>query len=298
MVLGSERRIAEVHLGKIKAKQMKVSWMILGMILPAAASAQAVESAPTRLIPDGTVLQAVDGSLTYSDANDLWLFRFARDVNGVRDALPAGSGLEVLPSAILDSMIADANDRLLPRYRLSALVTRYRGTNYLFPSYYLPLSKLKDANEPTEAEVVEERGEAEPEMEMVPNGGLEIPEEVLERMRNRRLARGPQRRGGEDAPVTETGRRARTHVLVDRIGFIEFVKGRPAFVPDGLGWTVSQTRYELLPCAVLEQAEQRLAGFPQPIRFNVAGLVTEFKGRKYLLLQRAIRVYDYGNFGG
>jgi hypothetical protein len=33
------------------------------------------------------------------------------------------------------------------------------------------------------------------------------------------------------------------------------------------------------------------------MRFNVAGLVTEFQGRKYLLLQRAFVVYNYGNFG-
>jgi hypothetical protein len=34
----------------------------------------------------------------------------------------------------------------------------------------------------------------------------------------------------------------------------------------------------------------------EPIRFNIAGLVTEFKGRQYLLLQRAIRVHSHGNF--
>jgi hypothetical protein len=272
---------------------MRVSRMVLGLVvLLAATSANAAESSPLPLIPDGTVIQAVDGTLVRNDSNDLWLFQFARDVNGVDGALPAGSQLEVLASSILESMIADANDRLLPRYRLSALVTRYRGANYLFPSYYLPLSKLKDANEPEPPEVVG------PETSIEPNGELEIPLEVLESIRNRRAARGPQRKETDEAPGTETERRARTHVLVDRVGFVEFTQGCPVFVPDGLGWNVSKTRYELLPCGALEQAEKRLAAFPQPIRFNVAGLVTEYQGKKYLLLQRAIRVYDYGNFGG
>lgn len=282
----------------MKTKRMTISRMVLCTILAALVSASAAQPSAAPLVPDGTVLQGIDGTLTRDDSNDLWLFQFARDVNGVSGALPAGSQLEVLASSILDSMVADANDRLLPRYRLSALVTRYRGANYLFPSYYLPLSKLKDANEPESSEAVEEDADVQAETDIQSNGALEIPEEVLERMRNRRLARGPQRKETDETPAAETGRRARTHVLVDRVGFIEFTLGYPVFVPDGLGRNVSETRYELLPCSALEQAEQRLAAFPQPIRFNVAGLVTEYQGRKYLLLQRAIRVYSYGNFGG
>lgn len=277
---------------------MRVSRMILGVVLLAVVSASATESSPAvPTIPDGTVIQAVDGTLVHNDSNDLWLFRFARDVNGVNGALPAGSQLEVLPSSILEHMIVDANDRLAPRYRLSAVVTRYLGMNYLFPSYYLPLSKFTDANEPESSPEVKQRPAIAPNDVVVPGGALEIPEEVLESLRNRRLVRGPQRREPDEAAAGQSGQRARTHVLVDRIGFIEFTQGFPVFVPDGLGWNVSEIRYELLPCGALERAEQRLAAFPQPIRFNVAGLVTEYHGKKYLLLQRAIRVYNHGNFG-
>jgi hypothetical protein len=265
--------------------------MVLCVVLPTAVLADEAPPSTGPIIPDGTVIQAVDGALVRNDSNDLWLFQFAHDVDGVGGALPAGSSLEVLPSSILDSMVADANDRLLPRYRLSAVVTQYRGANYLFPTYYLPLSKLKGADE---SETTEEPADG---IEPVPDGALEIPDEVLERMRTRRQARGPQPKEVDETP-TETGRRARTHVLVGRVGFIEFAEDRPVFVPDGLGRNVSQMRYELLPCSALEQAEGRLAAFPQPIRFNVAGVVTEYQGKSYLLLQRAIRVYNYGNFGG
>lgn len=269
----------------------KFATMVLCVVLPTAILADETPPLTSPLIPDGTVIQAVDGTLVRNDSNDLWLFQFARDVNGVGGGLPASSSLEVLPSSILDSMVADANERLLPRYRLSAVVTRYRGANYLFPTYYLPLSKLRGADG---SETIEEPADA---IEPVSDGAMEIPDAVLERMRTRRQSRGPQRREADEPPA-EAGRRARTHVLVDRVGFIEFTEGNPTFVPDGLGRNVSQTRYELLPCSALEQAERRLAAFPQPIRFNVAGLVTEYQGQKYLLLQRAIRVYNYGNFGG
>ncbi len=104
-------------------------------------------------------------------------------------------------------------------------------------------------------------------------------------------------------------------VLVDCVGHIEgsplsVPSGQPPtdnrprrigdawiFVPYALGWNVGDVRYGLLPCTALEQALQRQKGALDPIRFNVAGLVTEFQGRKYLLLQRAIVVYNYGNFG-
>ncbi len=69
------------------------------------------------------------------------------------------------------------------------------------------------------------------------------------------------------------------------------------FTPYALGWNVSNDHYELLPCAALEQAQQLQRSSIETIRFNVAGLVTQFKGKQYLLLQRAAPVYNYGNFG-
>ena len=33
------------------------------------------------------------------------------------------------------------------------------------------------------------------------------------------------------------------------------------------------------------------------MRFNVAGILTRYKGQQYLLLQKATRIYSYGNFG-
>lgn len=276
----------------MRMRRMAISVTILCVVLSTAMLAGAGQSVTTPLLPDGTVLQATDGALTRSDANDLWFFQFAHDVNNVSGTLPAGTQLQVLPSSILDSMVADANDRLLPRYRLSTVVTQYQGTNYLFPTYYLPLSKLKGTEDAVSGEELAES------VEPVPDSAMAIPDEVLDRIKTRRQARGPQRRETDEAPQPETGRRAIMHVLVGQVGFIEFAEGRPVFVPDGLGRNVSQTRYGLLPCSALEQAERRLAAFPQPIRFNVAGVVTEYQDESYLLLQRAIRVYNYGNFGG
>ncbi len=124
----------------MRTRRTKFATMVLCVALPTAVLAGVAQPSTSPLIPDGTVLQAMDGTLTRSDANHLWLFQFARDVNSVGGVLPAGSSLEVLPSSILDSMVADANDRLLPRYRLSALVTRVPGVELPVP-HLLPAAE-------------------------------------------------------------------------------------------------------------------------------------------------------------
>jgi hypothetical protein len=47
---------------------------------------------------------------------------------------------------------------------------------------------------------------------------------------------------------------------------------------------------------VLELAEQRQSAVPEPVRFKIAGIVTKYKGKNYLLLQKVTRVYSHQNF--
>jgi len=267
------------------------------MLLPS--TGQDASQNPAKPPADGTFLAGVDGKLT---AGDTWLFELAADANSVNGPITAGTRFELLPCATLELWIADVNDRYAPTYRLSARVTRFHGKSFLFPTYYLPLSKLKDAKsggaqDEGSQTLRQTAGSGEPDPD------LAIPQEVVEKLKDRRMVRGPQRESGK--PGFQKGP---DHTLVDAIGRIEPAAGpvasslqppasdRFVFIPDAFGWNVSGTRYELLPCAVLEQALQRQAASPEPIRFSVAGLVTEFKGKKYLLLQRAIRAYGHGNF--
>lgn len=266
----------------------------LGLLWLVAVSAVVAEEAVRKPLPEGTVLQGVDGAIVRIDSNDIWFFELSEDVNDAGVQIPAGTRLELLPSATLEQVLADANERLLPQYRLTAQVTRYQGENFLLASYYLPLSKLKDGNEPmppnaqgTPEAVPAETGQAV--------GDLAIPGEVLEKLRGRRPARGPQRQGA--ATGVAVPQSIPTRVLVNINGFIQSHQGRLYFAPDALGWNVSMTRYELLPSSVLGQAQSRMGASPNPIRFSVTGLVTAYQGKEYLLLQSAARVYSYGNFG-
>jgi len=256
---------------------------------------------PVRPLADGTFLPGADGKLIAGGAADVWLFELIADANSVYGPVAAGTRFELLPCATLEQLIADVNDRHAPTYRLSARVTRFRDKSFLLSMYYLPLSKLKTAESPgaqdKELQTLQgpvRSGQGDPE--------LTIPQEVAEKLKDRRVVRGLQRESGKPASPIASSR-----MLVDALGRIERAAAPAAaglqppasdrfvFVPDGFGWNVGRTRYELLPCGVLEQALQMQTASPDRIRFNVAGLVTEFKGRKYLLLQRAIRAYGQGN---
>ena len=251
-------------------------------------------------LPEGTVLNAVDGKLVHVDVNDVWLFELSEDVNNVGGRIAMGAKLEVLPSAMLELLIADVNDRQAPTYRLSAMVTLYGGRNYLFPTYYLPLSKLKGSEPATpQDQPPQTPGEITASDK---SADLTIPPEVIEQLKNRRPARGLQREGREP-PDSTMAQKSLGRMLIDRVGRISVHSNgpaapgqRPVFTPYALGWNIGKINYMVLPCRALEQAQQMQAASPDAIRFKVAGLVTEFKGRQYLLLQRAIRSYSYGNF--
>jgi len=282
------------------------------------------------LLPETTFFDRVDGRILHLDVNDTWLFEPAQDVKTPELPVPAGARFVLLPSSTLAQLIADVNDRAAPRYRLSARVTRYAGQNFLLPIHFLPLSRFKDEPEPDDqaAPAADRDPNLKPPVTTPRSDDpeLAIPPEVLEQLKKQRPLRGT-RKGPAARKAPAPGPDDR--VLVDSVGLIEIVRqpapaaaapvrqtwdpneppvvdrGPPipgtdptgmVFLPYALGRNLSRERYVLLPCATLEQAVERQARMPDRIRFNVAGLVTEFQGRKYLLLQRAAFVYNYGNF--
>jgi hypothetical protein len=302
------------------------SYSLFALLLLATSAVVAAQPAARKLLPETAVLERVDGKLLHVDANDTWLFELTMEVKTPEYRLPTGTRFVLLPSGTLGRLVADVNDRVAPHYRISARVTLYRGKNYLFPTYYLPLSKFKEDKGPEEQEQKPEAGQPNPQSAIrhpqSKEPELAIPPEVLEKLKKQRPLRGP-RKGAETEtkPIEVPPER----VLVDGVGLLESPRlsilspllpvpsrqsplpnWQPAandyrtgldFVPYALGWNISDVRYELLPCTALEEALRQQLRALDPMRFNVAGLVTEFQGRKYLLLQRALVVYNYGNFG-
>ncbi|MCJ7675465.1 MAG: hypothetical protein MUO33_09985 [Sedimentisphaerales bacterium] len=275
------------------------------------------EKTSQALLNDGFVLTGVDGRMSSSDGNDVWSFLFISDVNDGKARVGANTSLQLLPSSTLEKMTADMKERLGEDYRIWARVTKYKGRNFLFPIYFLPLSKVKDSALATPADAnsadISQAAQIMPKPTANdPNGTLAIPKAIIDRLSDRPTVyrRQPEEPNSQDQNHQSI---KQDYVLADRTGFISaglpspirlthggLTMPRTEFVLDGLGLSVQQATFRLLPCQVLEQAELESAegGLrADQIRLKIAGIITEYKGDKYLLLQRATRVYSHGNFG-
>lgn len=271
------------------------------------------------LLRDGFVLRGVDGKLSGPDANDAWHFEIASDVNDYRAVIEAGTKLELLPSSALEKMIADAQTRGEVTYRLwNGRVTRYKGRNFIFATFFLPLRPARKPEPRITAEPQQEQiesVEAPPvqKREIEPivrdaNDVLAIPLDVLEKLRARREEMATTARPivdsnsisveDEKQPEPEHYSRGADSVFVDRTAFLVGQSdGRLVFTLDALGRNIQHLSLRLLPCEVLELAERKRSAELERVRFKIAGILTKYEGQEYLLLQKATPTYSHGNFG-
>ena len=237
--------------------------------------------APKSLLRDNFVLTGVDGKLTIANSNEGWFFEFDSDVSDDRGRTYAGASLELLPSTALEKMTDDANNRSDAGYRLWARVTKYKGRNFIFPIYFLPLGKTKELSTSQQQETELTINE--------PNDALAIPKEIIEKLKPRKIVRTVQLRKGLELKTDS--------ILANRTGFIRNSGHEVSFVLDALGRNVRQISFPLLPCEMLERAQRTQSAEAEPARFKVAGILTQYKGKHYLLLERATQVYSHQNFG-
>ena len=236
------------------------------------------------LLRDGFVLTGIDGKLT--GANNKWFFKFDSAVSDDGRLLKAGSNIELLPSAALEKMGADMEKHSAATYRLWGRVTKYKGRNFIFPIYFLPISKTSEPQSLTSQK--SQQQETKPTINE-PNDALAMPQEIIEKLKTRKIVRMAQLRKGLELETD--------CILADRTGFIiKQNEGGLGFTLDALGRNAGQLSLRLLPCQTLEQAQRKQSAEPDPLRFKAAGIVTKYRGQYYLLLQRAIRVYSHANF--
>ena len=297
-------------------KKFKISLLALFISAVTTTSGFRAEQKSQLLLRDGFVLTGVDGKLVPPESNEIspdsvldrWFFEFDSDFSHGRGLIKAGTRLELLPSSILERMIADANNRTATSYRLGGSLTQYRGNNFIFPNYFLPLAKTKKPQISTSQKSPQQ--EKQPTIND-PNDVLTIPKELIEKLPGRKTRIDLRKRdqdSGEMGTKPSDKRKSglkRDSILADKCGFIRDVSQETEstwhqvnFVLDALGRKKSKTSLRLLPCQALEQAQDLQSAEPDALRLKIAGIITKFKGKDYLLLQRATRVYSHGNFPG
>lgn len=259
--------------------------------LAAVWSSLAVSQTGPAALPDGSLLRGVEGRL--SRDGDRWLLEPETPVRQGPATPDKGTALELLPSAVLEALVADAAGRPEGRYRLSGQVETYRGRAYLFATSFVPLaSSVTDSN--GVASPVPRQGEDPNRIPRPVAAGkgdrLAIPEQIERRLADYQAAR--QRSASGRTIPSSTLR-----VLLDLVGVIVQDQQRTFFVADGLGQNAMARVFEVLPCGTLESMERLQSQVLDPVRFCVSGWLTEYQGRSCLLPHRAAREYDYGNFG-
>ena len=293
------------------------------------------ETVRETLLRDGFILRGVDGKLKPAALIDKseevgdsgapirtdpnlnwcgsgWFFEFSTDVNDYRGRASAGTRLELLASSELEKMIADVSERSAADYRLWGWVTKYKGRNFIFPNYFFPLGKRSRPQSQTPPKP-RQKGRKPTEMPSVkefqrqpavsePNDVLAIPQEIIEKLKAGRIVRPEklEQKSKAKKGVVDSVKKAQLKqdsILADRTAFLSKQNdGRLVFVLDAFGRNVRPVSLRLLPCEVLELAEQRQSAVPEPVRFKIAGIITKYKGENYLLLQKATRVYSHQNF--
>jgi hypothetical protein len=226
--------------------------------------------------------------------------------------------LELLPSSALEKMTADKKMRKTAAFRLwDSRVTKYRGRNFIFPNFFLPLGKAKKPPQKQDSPT-DTVSEPEPRRELAvddPNDVLAMPREIIEKLRARRekttISKQPiadsneisveeSQLATEEEKLPDAQRYTRSFdsVFLDRTALlVKEDESRFIFVPDALGRNVQKLSLHLLPCAALELTELKQADEPDKVRFKIAGIMTKYKGKNYLLLEKATRTYSHGNFG-
>jgi hypothetical protein len=297
-------------------KKLTISYVVLFINVVAIASGFPPAKHSQMLLRDGSVLTSIDGRLVTHDSNEAkrnsaperWFFEFESDFSIGKCLVKTGTRLELLPSSVLERMIADANNAPDASYRLGGSLTQYRGKNFIFPTYFLPLAKTKMPKLPASQKSPQQ--ESRPKINE-PNDVVKIPKELLDKLPDRKKTidhttrpENSEEIKSEPGPKTKS-RKKLDSILADRSGFIrESSYGtqnswrKVSFVLDALGRKEGKTSLQLLPCQALEQAQRKQSASPDTMRFKIAGIVTKFKGKKYLLLHRTTRLYSHGNFPG
>lgn len=260
---------------------------------------------------DGSTYNGIEGTLTKDRDQDKWFFTADVDVSDTRGVVKAGQPVEMLPASTLDRIIENAEDKSEINIKLWARVTRYcnrnmlldklpsrkfinrkvehkteldkkflaenlYNKNYLFAMYFIPMTKQIEP-------------EVKPTKETKPKGDSIIPEDILKQLRPKKIVNLAKLKEAMDAKIDV--------VLANRSGFVIIDDEKKVFNVDGLGRKVDDLSFELLDCEALESTEKDL--FAKPTvrqRFKVSGIITTYKGKHYMLLQRTARTYSHGNF--
>lgn len=243
------------------------------------------------VIEEGVLVDGIEGVLKKRPNVEVWSFIPDKPIIVTKEiTYPAGEPVEMLPCSVLEQMTGLSGEKDHIRVQLWALFTEYQHINFLYSVYFLPLqetpSEQTDVQNTEEKPVQEETATTKPE-EPEQEDSI-IPTDILKQIKS---SKTPDLKKFQQVSVV-TG----DVNLIGRSGYLSESGRIRKFEPDALGLKVDGREFFLLPNSMLEEARKEMVRIPGKQRYNVSGLVTQYKGKTYMLLRRAVRTYSHGNF--
>ena len=258
------------------------------VLLSAIVSLCALASAAKPIIEEGFFLDGVEGVVRKVEKVDVWEFIPESNIIALEEIWPAQNPLSLLPCSVLEQVTGLAGEDNEIHVRLWGLFTKYEQNNYLYSIYFLPIQEdadLKPAK--PDAQETQPDSKAQEETPVVEEDPV-IPADILKQIKTNKA---PDLKKFQQVAVV-TG----DVNLIGRAGYLKQKDKVKYFQPNAFGLKVDQHQYLLLPSQAVEEAEKEMQKTPGRQRYNISGLVTSYKGRNYILLRRAVRTYNNGNF--
>ncbi len=278
-------------------KMKKYEVLALLLLISSVALGAVKKSKP--LLPDGFYLARIEGRLIASEPNEIleanqdrWFFELASKVTDGKTTLMPGTILEFLPSSALERMIDDASASSGSSYLLWARITKYHSKNYLFAERFRGIIERKKRTAPADTS-------APKSVLSDTNDVLTLSPDILKKLKHDRGIRP----GKLNAVKKSTLEYATDRLMPNRMGAIRLSQEKIShqlnlsFSFDSFGRAIDPNSLILLPCETLQNVEKKQSEELEPLRFRVTGIVTKYRENKYLLLQRATRVYSHQNLG-
>ncbi len=230
-------------------------------------------------------ISGMDGKVVLDANSGAYLFEFNEAIDDAGAKIDKGDRLELLKCntlADIDKIVRDSNG-VNNDFRIWAKVTKYQGKNYVYLSYYLPLSKPADVKDSNDADGGAMDDANKPSLRV-------LPDDVLEKLKPRRIVNTVQ--------LAKALASDKDAVLVNRSGFVEYDAKADEYIfrLDSLGRKIQDVSFVLLKTSELEKVHKLKRKSLNPVRFKVAGVITSYQGKHYMLLQRVTRAYYNDNF--
>jgi len=250
----------------------RITAVILFLIFAVVASAFGRNSSRNpNALKDGFMIDGIDGKISSQDGT--WYFKVFEPLTDGEGVLAVDTAVEILPSSMLEKLAQAVGDEN-KNFRIWGKFTRYRGRNFIYLSYFLPVTEVNQPQvEPGSADANEEKI---------------IPDDVLALLRPKRMINLAELK----KPLSTES----DGIISDRTGFLRQDGNDFYFDFDALGRNIDSLSLPLLRCQAIENMAGQQSLSTIPMRFKISAIVTGCKGKNYMLLQRATRAYNHGNF--